>query len=127
MRTLQTVPVVRTLIAILQTFIFFGFLVAGEEIENPFGYDKNDLNLDHFTSNIIRTLFLYVRHSNARSDSSFSGNELRAITASPPPDPAHWAFVPQNDLLFTMNTNERVTPDEWLRRGFKQMQHALHN
>uniref|UniRef100_D8QJA6 Uncharacterized protein n=1 Tax=Schizophyllum commune (strain H4-8 / FGSC 9210) TaxID=578458 RepID=D8QJA6_SCHCM len=93
---------------IIITFIFFGFLVAGEEIENPFGYDKNDLNLDHFTSNIIR-------------------NELRAITASPPPDPAHWAFVPQNDLLFTMNTNERVTPDEWLRRGFKQMQHALHN
>lgn len=27
----------------IQSFIFFGFLVAGEEIENPFGYDKNDL------------------------------------------------------------------------------------
>ncbi|TRM58542.1 Bestrophin, RFP-TM, chloride channel-domain-containing protein [Schizophyllum amplum] len=93
---------------IIITFIFFGFLVAGEEIENPFGYDKNDLNLDHFTSNIIR-------------------NELRAITASPPPDPAHWAFVPENDLLFTMNTNERISPDEWLQRGFKQMQRALHS
>lgn len=58
----------------LQSFIFFGFLVAGEEIESmyffspcfrlaltevradPFGYDKNDLNLDHFTNNIIREL-----------------------------------------------------------------------
>jgi putative membrane protein len=55
----------------LQSFIFFGFMVAGEEIESeqcryslsaqlktcqfkdPFGYDKNDLNLDHFTHNII--------------------------------------------------------------------------
>ena len=55
-----------------QSFTFFGFMVAGEEIESeqrasvvsfaslnisqfkdPFGYDKNDLNLDHFTHNII--------------------------------------------------------------------------
>ncbi|KAF8650702.1 hypothetical protein AX16_005075 [Volvariella volvacea WC 439] len=28
---------------VVASFIFFGFLVAGEEIENPFGYDKNDL------------------------------------------------------------------------------------
>ena len=26
-------------------FIFIGFLVAGEEIENPFGFDRNDLNV----------------------------------------------------------------------------------
>ncbi len=49
--------------------------MAGEEIESkylnissdcqtkltnnadPFGYDKNDLNLDHFTHNIIRKFF----------------------------------------------------------------------
>ena len=60
----------------MKSFIFFGFLVAGEEIEgvstrvephhyskspilaiylsDPFGYDANDLNLDHFTHDIIR-------------------------------------------------------------------------
>ena len=44
-----TIPAV-----VLASFIFFGFLVAGEEIENPFGYDKNDLDLDHFCQDIIR-------------------------------------------------------------------------
>ncbi|KAG9093797.1 hypothetical protein FS749_013722, partial [Ceratobasidium sp. UAMH 11750] len=41
-------------------FLFFGFLAAGEEIENPFGYDKNDLNLDHFCHNIIRAELLAI-------------------------------------------------------------------
>ncbi|KAJ7595691.1 Bestrophin, RFP-TM, chloride channel-domain-containing protein [Mycena floridula] len=94
---------------IIISFVFFGFLVAGEEIENPFGYDKNDLNLDHFTNNIIR-------------------NELRAITSTAAPDPARWAFSPENDMLFAAELNssgERVTPDQWLQRGYHQMQTAL--
>ncbi|KAF8965387.1 Bestrophin, RFP-TM, chloride channel-domain-containing protein [Flammula alnicola] len=91
---------------IIISFIFFGFLVAGEEIENPFGYDKNDLNLDHFTHNIIR-------------------NELRAVTSTPPPDPARWAFVPENNLLFTSNLDERVAPEQWIARGSVAMQRSL--
>ncbi|TFK50425.1 UPF0187-domain-containing protein [Heliocybe sulcata] len=92
------------------SFIFFGFLVAGEEIENPFGYDKNDLNMDHFTHNIIR-------------------NELRAITATPAPDPAHWAFSPSNNLVFALShrwdEEERISPDDWVRRGLGSMRNAL--
>ncbi|KAF8880641.1 UPF0187-domain-containing protein [Infundibulicybe gibba] len=97
---------------IIASFIFFGFLAAGEEIENPFGYDKNDLNLDHFTHNIIR-------------------NELRAITSTPPPDPAHWAFAPENDLVFGLapapggGENERVTPGEWIKRGIVEIESSL--
>ncbi|KAJ6629360.1 Bestrophin, RFP-TM, chloride channel-domain-containing protein [Mycena sp. CBHHK59/15] len=93
---------------ILLSFIFFGFLVAGEEIENPFGYDKNDLNLDHFTHNIIR-------------------NELRAITSTSAPDPDRWVFAPENDLLFAADVerDERLGPQEWLARGSVQMQTAL--
>ncbi|KAJ7457185.1 Bestrophin, RFP-TM, chloride channel-domain-containing protein [Mycena galericulata] len=93
---------------ILLTFVFFGFLVAGEEIENPFGYDKNDLNLDHFTHNVIR-------------------NELRAITSASPPDPDYWAFSPENDLLFAVDVDqdERVGPTEWVSRGSAQMLGAL--
>ncbi|PPQ90166.1 hypothetical protein CVT25_012477 [Psilocybe cyanescens] len=88
------------------SFIFFGFLVAGEEIENPFGYDKNDLNLDHFTHSIIR-------------------NELRAVTSTPPPNPTRWAFVPENNLLFSNYTDERVTPEQWIARGPNAMQRNL--
>ncbi|PPQ99416.1 hypothetical protein CVT24_005403 [Panaeolus cyanescens] len=98
--------VVTLLYCLALSFVFFGFLVAGEEIENPFGYDKNDLNLDHFTHNIIR-------------------NELRAVTSTPPPDPRRWAFVPENNLLFSTNLDERVSPDEWLARGPKAMQKNL--
>ncbi|KAF7358772.1 hypothetical protein MSAN_01216200 [Mycena sanguinolenta] len=35
-------------------FIYLGFLAAGEEIEQPFGYDDNDLDLDMFCRDIIR-------------------------------------------------------------------------
>ncbi|KJA27108.1 hypothetical protein HYPSUDRAFT_158134 [Hypholoma sublateritium FD-334 SS-4] len=91
---------------ILLSFIFFGFLVAGEEIENPFGYDKNDLNLDHFTHNIIR-------------------NELRAVTSTPAPDPERWAFVAENNLLFANDLDTRISPAEWISRGPIEMQRSL--
>lgn len=93
-------------------FVFFGFLVAGEEIENPFGYDRNDLNMDYFTHVIIR-------------------NELRAVTATPAPDPAVWAFSDINDHVFASsslqpgNSESRAPPQEWMRRGFNSMQGAL--
>ncbi|KAI8986879.1 Bestrophin, RFP-TM, chloride channel-domain-containing protein [Trametes punicea] len=88
----------------LLSFIFFGFLVAGEEIENPFGYDENDLNLDHFTHNIIR-------------------KELKALTALPAPHIESWAFSQYNDQIFTKE--ERVAPDEWMQRGLGRIQAAL--
>jgi hypothetical protein len=37
----------------IAAFIYLGFLAAGEEIEQPFGYDTNDLDLDLFTGKII--------------------------------------------------------------------------
>jgi len=102
--TLKWVTIPATVLA---SFIFFGFLVAGEEIENPFGYDKNDLNMDHFVHNIIR-------------------KELRAIMAMPAPDPSVWAFSEENDLLFaSLATEERVSPSEWVQRGVPKIRNAL--
>ncbi|KAK7450605.1 hypothetical protein VKT23_012915 [Stygiomarasmius scandens] len=37
----------------IAAFIYLGFLAAGEEIEQPFGYDENDLDLDMFCQEII--------------------------------------------------------------------------
>jgi hypothetical protein len=90
----------------MMSFIFFGFIVAGEEIENPFGYDKNDLDLDHFTNGIIK-------------------NELKSITSTPPPDPNRWAFVPENNVLFSMQLEDRITPDEWAKQGPVKIQQSL--
>ncbi|KIK93068.1 hypothetical protein PAXRUDRAFT_26471 [Paxillus rubicundulus Ve08.2h10] len=92
---------------VFASFAFFGFLVAGEEIENPFGYDKNDLNMDLFVHNIIR-------------------KELRALTTTPTPDPAVWAFSEENDLLLASRAHgERISPTEWVRRGVPKIQDAL--
>jgi len=90
------------------TFIFTGFLVAGEEIENPFGFDRNDLNLDHFCHNIIRA-------------------ELQSITTVPVPDPAVWAFDPRNNSLFALDNQKdpTVPAEEWVRRGAGDIQHEL--
>ncbi|KAJ7062897.1 UPF0187-domain-containing protein [Mycena amicta] len=45
----RTVPVVS-----VGAFVYLGFVAAGEEIEQPFGYDDNDLHLDMFCQDIIR-------------------------------------------------------------------------
>ncbi|KAJ7865047.1 UPF0187-domain-containing protein [Mycena olivaceomarginata] len=45
----HTVPAVS-----LGAFVYLGFVAAGEEIEQPFGYDDNDLDLDMFCRDIIR-------------------------------------------------------------------------
>ncbi|KAG8968575.1 hypothetical protein FRC05_001500 [Tulasnella sp. 425] len=89
----------------IAAFVLFGFLVAGEEIENPFGYDKNDLNLDHFTHNIIRA-------------------ELNALTSRSPPDMSEWAFNPENRNIFG-GMEPGVTPQEWMTRGEEQMRSVL--
>jgi len=103
--TLKYVTIPGTIIA---SFVFFGFLVAGEEIENPFGYDKNDLNLDHFTNGIVR-------------------NELAAISGTPTPDPKDWAFSSINDSILNPNVpgSQRVSPEEWVNRGADEIQAAL--
>ena len=55
------------------------------------------------------------------------GQELRAITGLPAPDPSEWAFSPDNDFVLAVHEgeNERTAPNEWVRRGPLQMQTAL--
>lgn len=104
--------------------IFFGFITMGEELENPFGYDKNDLNMDHYCQNVIRT-------------------ELHAITSTAPPDPTNWIFNYTNNLALAgakcdSNIHQgpgggchgwksiaRVSPEEWVRRGPTDMMACL--
>ena len=80
--------------------------------------------MDHFTHNIIR-------------------NELRAITARPPPDPADWAFSPFNDHVISPSRVdikgrdkghsidekyggvERHTPEEWVKSGLDGVRNGL--
>ncbi|KAI6157318.1 UPF0187-domain-containing protein [Pisolithus tinctorius] len=91
---------------VLACFMFFGFLVAGAEIENPFGYDKNDLNLKDF---------VHIIHE-----------ELHSMTSRPTPRPSEWVFCKDNNRLFpSCPKGEIVSPEEWLRRGSEGIYEAL--
>lgn len=46
------------------SFLLLGFLEIGQEIENPFNYDLNDLDLDHFCLDIQRQLHEITVHTN---------------------------------------------------------------
>ncbi|KAJ7056306.1 UPF0187-domain-containing protein [Mycena amicta] len=61
------------------SFLLLGFLEIGQEIENPFQYDLNDLDLDSFTLAIQR--------------------ELHEITAHTTPDPSQFVFTTWNQPL----------------------------
>lgn len=58
------------------SFLLLGFLEIGQEIENPFNYDENDLDLDQFCMAIQR--------------------ELHEVTAHTMPDPSSFIFTPWN-------------------------------
>ncbi|KAG8825973.1 hypothetical protein FRC19_010052 [Serendipita sp. 401] len=97
----------------LAAFAYCGLMKCAEELEDPFGYDYNDLNLDHFTHNIIR-------------------KELNALTSLPMPDPARWAFSPDNDAVFDVDGNaiyldsdSLASPSEWVKRGEANIRAAL--
>ncbi|KAJ7227738.1 UPF0187-domain-containing protein [Mycena haematopus] len=60
-------------------FLLLGFLEIGQEIENPFGYDGNDLDLDGVCLGIQR--------------------ELHEITAHTTPDPTQFIFTAWNHPL----------------------------
>jgi predicted membrane chloride channel (bestrophin family) len=60
-------------------FLLLGFLEIGQEIENPFNYDENDLNLDEFCLAIQR--------------------ELHEVTAHTMPDPSAFVFTSWNQPL----------------------------
>jgi len=61
------------------SFLLLGFLEIGQEIENPFNYDENDLDLDNFCLAIQR--------------------ELHEVTAHTLPDPSTFVFSSWNQPL----------------------------
>ncbi|KDQ06543.1 hypothetical protein BOTBODRAFT_192982 [Botryobasidium botryosum FD-172 SS1] len=71
------------------SFMFLGFLQIGQEIENPFNYDLNDLKLDKFCKNISREIAQIVTHPNmdpktfvySRWNRPFDPRDLQSLSA----------------------------------------------
>ncbi|KAF8881233.1 Bestrophin, RFP-TM, chloride channel-domain-containing protein [Infundibulicybe gibba] len=83
------------------SFLLLGFLEIGQEIENPFNYDLNDLDLDGFCLSIQR--------------------ELQQITAHTSPDPHSYIFTGWNQPFAPADrrTAEQLlaTEGEYVRPG----------
>ncbi|KAI9058064.1 UPF0187-domain-containing protein [Trametes sanguinea] len=80
-------------------FLLLGFLEIGQEIENPFNYDMNDLDLDGFCLSIQR--------------------ELHEITAHTCPDPEEYLFTAWNQPFAP---GDRRTAEEML----SDVSHSYH-
>jgi len=75
----------------IAAFIYLGFLAAGEEIEQPFGYDENDLDLDLFCRVIIHDDLELLKHtpcfnSYAESDKGIAGAVAEMLRSDGPLD-----------------------------------------
>ncbi|TFK55017.1 UPF0187-domain-containing protein [Heliocybe sulcata] len=82
------------------SFLLLGFLEIGQEIENPFNYDDNDLDLDGFCLSIQR--------------------ELHEITAHSAPDPNEYIFSTWNQPFAP---GDRRTAEEMLNGGSNEYLH----
>jgi len=78
------------------SFLLIGFLEIGQEIENPFNYDANDLDLDTFCLSIQR--------------------ELHEITAHTAPEPHQYVFSAWNQPFAP---TDRRTAEQLVEGGAK--------
>ena len=90
----MTIPAV-----FISAYLFLGFLEIGDKIEQPLGYDSQDIPLGYFCETIQR--------------------ELQEVAAMPPVDPADFIFSYLNEPLGSGDTrsalelvDERVTQQE---------------
>ncbi|KAJ7509434.1 Bestrophin, RFP-TM, chloride channel-domain-containing protein [Mycena galericulata] len=86
------------------SFLLLGFLEIGQEIENPFNYDENDLDLDGFCLAIQR--------------------ELHEVTAHTTPDPSTFVFTAWNQPFAPA---DRRSAEELTLNADQAYQHADHS
>ncbi|KAM0517490.1 hypothetical protein ACHAPE_005022 [Trichoderma viride] len=84
------------------SYIILGLLFIGQEIENPFGHDVNDLPLDSYCEQIAADMDIIASHSTFQSDDFF--------------------FHPENTPLFPYST---ATADAWMARSESKLQEAI--
>lgn len=80
----------------ITAYIVVGFAEIGAEIENPFGYDSNDLNMDFFCQEVRRRVASSSQCTPA--DRQVIRKEMNAITARPFARPEEWIFSAGNQL-----------------------------
>ncbi|KAL2219891.1 Bestrophin, RFP-TM, chloride channel-domain-containing protein [Thermoascus aurantiacus ATCC 26904] len=88
--------------SIVAAYIILGLAAIGDEIENPFGHDVNDLPLDKYCKQLA--------------------SELEVITASPPPDAREFITRSDNLVLYPLSLRGY---SEWKARSVEEIRAAL--
>lgn len=83
-------------------YIILGLAAIGDEIENPFGHDANDLPLDTYCKQLAA--------------------ELEVITATPPPDASEFISRSDNLVLYPLSLKGY---EEWKARSVPEIRAAL--
>jgi hypothetical protein len=100
-------PLLTTCLSFRIHLVLIGECGAVWLYENADRLNSNDLNLDHFTHNIVRA-------------------ELASITSVPVPDPAVWCFCADNNSLFSNDGKERtLEPELWVQQGVNGIRRQL--
>ncbi|KAI0076497.1 UPF0187-domain-containing protein [Panus rudis PR-1116 ss-1] len=89
------------------SFLLLGFLEIGQEIENPFNYDLNDLDLDHFCLVVQR--------------------ELHEITAHTTPDPNEFVFTDWNQPFAPADRRSAKAMVEEAQHPYHHPEESLHH
>ncbi|KAI9735062.1 MAG: hypothetical protein M1818_006639 [Claussenomyces sp. TS43310] len=88
--------------SIVAAYIILSLGVIGQEIENPFGHDVNDLPLDVYCQDI--------------------STEIEILTALAPPKPTDFIPHDANQVLFPLSTDSHST---WSQRSVEDIRSAL--
>jgi len=88
-------------------FLYLGFLEIGSEIEDPFQYDHNDLDLDEFCENVSK--------------------ELAEVTAHPVVDPADYIFSGWNQPLAPSDLRSADEIVEQVNHHYHDEETGLHS
>jgi len=96
-------------------FLLIGFLEIGQQIENPFNYDLNDLDLDRFCHVIQRELHLITVHTNP-DPSDFIFTSLNQPFA--PADRRSALELTQSDTVYHL-------PNGGVEPGLASIRHTL--
>jgi predicted membrane chloride channel (bestrophin family) len=90
--------------SVLAAYLILGLLLIGNELENPFGYDVNDLPLDDFCQQIA--------------------TEIDIISSISKPKKSQWVKSERNKLLFPLSTSGYSA---WENRSEKRIRSELKN
>ena len=101
---------------IAAAYIILGILLIGQEVENPFGEDPNDLPLETYCEQIAHDMDVTATFNKEAADFILSSNNVPLYPVSTAPINS-WMLRPEEKLQEALRTKPKTT-FEWKRSRF---------